>query len=177
MNKKNLVYIILALVIVFGIIFFFLQYLNNKQNLAVFQPIQTVHVPSDWVAYNSSEWGISFKYPPTWKIIEHKVDEAYNKSAQANLPIGQLYQINLKGDNYTFIVDREGSGLPDTNYTHPDYVIDGHIAKTFENDTETGFSLYLGVVPATRWYRFIISNPSSKSKEVIDQILSTIVFK
>lgn len=116
--------------------------------------IQPLFVPEGWKTYSNNQWGIALAYPALWRLVTTP------------------YTISMRGDDYDIHVGIAGTGLPDEAWTHPEYFIDGETANTWQaGSRKTGDGYQLIIV--ARGFQFWIFTPD-KSKEVSDQILSTV---
>lgn len=131
--------------------------------------------PGDWDVYWNDEWGIGFRYPYSWTLLE---EERYFAPDEEG-PNRKLNAVVIQGtDGCSMRIDKAGSGVPEKDWTHPDYSIGGYTPKTWEFVEGNKHTLILsmgGDVPADSRVIFKI-NATPGGKIICDQILSTVVF-
>lgn len=116
--------------------------------------------PEDWKEYWNDEWGIGFKYPNNWVV------KAYHDTVTEKLII-----IRIDGDDYVVKIGRSGGGLPEKEWTHPPYVVDGEQARAWQTEDGDGYL----VIVSTKRYGFRITTPNT-NKDIPNTILATVKY-
>jgi len=184
MNKKILILIILVLIGVSYYIFsqniFTKNSSMNNEVASNSDELVPNNTPEGWKNYSNTEWGIAFAYPTNWSILE----AGGNQSIRANPEKGeklsqdQLVGIILEGENYTLSLSRKGRGIGPEGvvYTHPEYIVNGSTARTWEN-IDKGLFLVVSTDSGCNNISFFVENKNSTSKEVINKILNSVKCK
>lgn len=177
MNKNK--YIVLALVIIVVLAAYYFASVKSNINTSTNTNGQVNQNLSGQItenenglnSYKVNEWGVSFSYPSMAQLTELKREPGSFGEAR---PIGALMGIQINGADFEVILTRDGGGLTEREYTHPNYSISGHTAKTWEYKTEDGFNLRLSLYPECGGL-IIKTEGSAASRNTVDAILSSIV--
>ncbi len=183
MNKKILILIVLILV---GISYYlFSQNIFTANNSIINQVSDNSsdqlipnNVPDGWKTYSNTEWGMAFAYPKEWVLSEKRLTSEEKEETFNSNPVGTLMNIQVNGNGYSTNFNKSGRGFGQegVTYSHPEYIVNGNITRTWEN-TDNGLFLVVSTDSGCNNISIFAENKNSTSKETINKILNSIICK
>lgn len=187
MNKKNITFILIVLVI--AGLYYFLFYKNNtrsliynspqnkeEQQVSTTTPLEPLNIPNDWKTYSNSEWGIAFAYPKEWSIEEIKLTEYEKARSFSKDPVGIITKVILNSADYEVQISRKNpADFTEYPYVKSELLIDDHKANSYLRDEVKGYLQFISLDDGSKNSPYLFQIGSKTNyKKVISDFLNTI---